>query len=261
MPRTFFIAPLLAACLLARPGQAFCATRFNCKMLDGSTRIVALDLSAHFPSTTLGRCTRLPEEVAEADAAPLSGSLSQVNGADLEGGPWMASSPAYRIIEAPPRRAYAYLPSMSRQDSAKRRAALRPLIHSAAARQGLDPVLVDCLVNAESRHQTHARSPKGALGLMQIMPMTAKRYGVFDLRSMLAPEVNLDVGTRYLRDLLQRFNGRVDLALAAYNAGEGAVVKYGNRIPPYNETRNYVRDITREYELASQFAARASFTH
>lgn len=256
MSRLFFVVPLLAASLSVN--QVGAASRYACQMLDGSNRVVALDLSAHFPSATVGRCARLPDDPADAPAPDVR-QMAGIGRPEADGGPWMASMPAYRIIEAPPRRLYAYLPPLAGEGSLVRRAALRPLIHSAALRQGLDPVLVDCLVNAESRHQARARSPKGALGLMQIMPTTAQRYGVFDVRSLMTPEVNLDVGTRHLRSLLQRFNGRVDLALAAYNAGEGAVVRHGNRVPPYSETRNYVRDITREYALASKSGSLYSF--
>jgi soluble lytic murein transglycosylase-like protein len=84
----------------------------------------------------------------------------------------------------------------------------------------------------------------GAQGLMQLMPGTAARYGV---TNPYDPAQNIQAGTRYLRDLLRLFNGRVDLALAGYNAGEGAVMKYGNKVPPYRETQNYVRTIGTRY--------------
>jgi soluble lytic murein transglycosylase-like protein len=93
-----------------------------------------------------------------------------------------------------------------------------------------------------------ARSNKGALGLMQIMPDTGRRYGVGRPSALLDPATNIETGVRYLRDLLLMFPGRVDLALAAYNAGEGAVVKYGYRIPPYPETQQYVRKIFARYQ-------------
>lgn len=89
-----------------------------------------------------------------------------------------------------------------------------------------------------------ATSYKGAQGLMQLMPGTAARYGVTNPYDVAQ---NIKGGTRYLKDLLQMFNGRVDLALAGYNAGEGAVMKFGNSIPPYAETRNYVRLILKRY--------------
>ena len=88
-------------------------------------------------------------------------------------------------------------------------------------------------------------SKKGALGLMQLMPQTAKRYGVIDA---LDPLQNLDGGAHYLRDLLRMFNNDVSLALAAYNAGEQAVVKHGNRIPPYRETLHYVPQVLDFYQ-------------
>ena len=109
---------------------------------------------------------------------------------------------------------------------------------------GVDPYLIYCLMSQESSFISGAVSPKGAQGLMQLMPGTAARYGVTNPYDVAQ---NIKGGTRYLKDLLQMFNGRVDLALAGYNAGEGAVMKYGNTIPPYDETRNYVRLILKRY--------------
>jgi soluble lytic murein transglycosylase-like protein len=111
---------------------------------------------------------------------------------------------------------------------------------------GVDPYLIFCLMHQESRFSNNATSPKGAQGLMQLMPGTAARYGVtnpYDVGQSIMG------GTRYLKDLLQMFNGRIDLALAGYNAGENAVIKYGYNIPPYSETRNYVRLITARYAM------------
>ncbi|HEX5702361.1 MAG TPA: transglycosylase SLT domain-containing protein [Pyrinomonadaceae bacterium] len=118
------------------------------------------------------------------------------------------------------------------------------LIRYYAGRNGVDPYLVYCLMSQESKFVSGATSYKGAQGLMQLMPGTAARYGVTNPYDVAQ---NISGGTRYLRDLLKMFNGRVDLALAGYNAGEGAVMKYGNTIPPYNETRNYVRLIIARY--------------
>lgn len=109
---------------------------------------------------------------------------------------------------------------------------------------GVDPYLIFCLMSQESGFTSSATSYKGAQGLMQLMPGTAARYGVTNPYDMAQ---SISGGTRYLKDLLKMFNGRVDLALAGYNAGEGAVMKYGNTIPPYNETRNYVRLILLRY--------------
>lgn len=118
------------------------------------------------------------------------------------------------------------------------------LIRTYGAQYGVDPFLIYCLMSQESSFIAGATSPKGAQGLMQLMPGTAARYGVTNPYDVAQ---NIKGGTRYLKDLLTMFNGRVDLALAGYNAGEGAVMKYGNKIPPYDETRNYVRLILKRY--------------
>jgi soluble lytic murein transglycosylase-like protein len=109
---------------------------------------------------------------------------------------------------------------------------------------GVDPYLIFCLMSQESKFSTIATSPKGAQGLMQLMPGTAVRYGVTNPYDVAQ---SISGGTRYLKDLLQMFNGRIDLALAGYNAGENAVIKHGYTVPPYEETRNYVRLITARY--------------
>lgn len=112
------------------------------------------------------------------------------------------------------------------------------LIASTAQAHGVDPILVQALIQVESNYQPRAKSSKGAMGLMQIMPATAKEYRV---RNAYDPKANIDAGIRKLKDLLDKFKV-VDLALAAYNAGEGAVQKF-NGIPPYRETQNYVSRI------------------
>ncbi len=119
------------------------------------------------------------------------------------------------------------------------------LIENAARKAALDPALVHALIYVESRYNPSARSPKGAIGLMQVLPETASRYGVHNPGH--SPEVNLRVGTSYLSDLMQMFDNRLDLALAAYNAGENAVMRYGQRIPPYRETQLYVPAVLAKY--------------
>ena len=113
-------------------------------------------------------------------------------------------------------------------------------------RNGVDPLLLYSVMHQESSFKSHALSPKGARGLMQLMPGTAARFGV---TSIFDPRQNIEGGARYLRFLLDRFDGDVNLALAGYNAGEGAVEKYGWQIPPYAETQEYVRRISRRYSL------------
>lgn len=121
--------------------------------------------------------------------------------------------------------------------------ALSAMIDRHANAKGLDPALVHAVIRAESAYRPDALSPKGAIGLMQVMPATGRRFGVNDLD---VPERNLQAGTTYLRHLLDRFDN-VSLALAAYNAGEGAVSRFGNKIPPYPETQGYVQGILRSY--------------
>ncbi|HKU74483.1 MAG TPA: lytic transglycosylase domain-containing protein [Pyrinomonadaceae bacterium] len=125
------------------------------------------------------------------------------------------------------------------------RPGLDGLIRQNGNKYGVDPYLIFLVMEQESHFNTHAVSPKGARGLMQLMPGTAARFGV---RRSHDPAQNISGGTRYLRELLNRFNNRVDLVLASYNAGEGAVAKFGNRVPPYKETRNYVKKISYRYK-------------
>ena len=113
-------------------------------------------------------------------------------------------------------------------------------IAAAAQAHGVDPILVKALIQVESGYRPKARSPKGAVGLMQIMPATAREYKV---RNPFDPKANIEAGVKHLKALLDRFGGdRTELALAAYNAGPGAVEKF-NGVPPYRETRNYVSRI------------------
>jgi Zn-finger nucleic acid-binding protein len=122
---------------------------------------------------------------------------------------------------------------------------LDALIRQNGNKYNVDPYLIFLVMEQESHFNTRAVSPKGARGLMQLMPGTAARFGV---RRPHDAAQNISGGTRYLRELLNRFNNRVDLVLASYNAGEGAVAKFGNRVPPYRETRNYVKKISYRYK-------------
>jgi soluble lytic murein transglycosylase-like protein len=124
---------------------------------------------------------------------------------------------------------------------------LLPLIERNARSQSLDPALVKAVIAVESGFDPAAVSPKGAFGLMQLLPETAARYGVIGdpkrsaAQKLLDPAVNLRAGTHYLHDLIVRFADDVSLALAAYNAGEQAVLHYGSRIPPFAETQEFVK--------------------
>ena len=136
-----------------------------------------------------------------------------------------------------------------------RREAVAPKIAAIAAETELNSELIHAVVRAESAYNATAVSPKGAVGLMQLMPATAARYGVTDRRD---PEQNLRGGATYLRDLLQLFDQDLKLALAAYNAGENAVLAYDRSIPPYRETRHYVKKVLRFYDQNRRGAAQAS---
>lgn len=125
-------------------------------------------------------------------------------------------------------------------------ATIDALILDSGRRNAVDPLLLYSIMHQESTFKPRALSHKGASGLMQLMPGTARRFGV---TSIWDPKQNIEGGTRYMRWLLDKFEGDINLALAGYNAGEGAVMKYGNRVPPYNETREYVRRISKRYSI------------
>jgi soluble lytic murein transglycosylase-like protein len=120
-----------------------------------------------------------------------------------------------------------------------------PHIELAASEAKIDVALVHAVITAESGYNPAALSRAGAQGLMQLMPGTAKRYAVKDA---FDPKQNIIGGTRYLRDLLDMFDNNIELAVAAYNAGENAVIRHGNKIPPYRETQAYVPKVLRLYD-------------
>jgi soluble lytic murein transglycosylase-like protein len=117
-------------------------------------------------------------------------------------------------------------------------------IERSATNNQLDSALIQAVMQVESANRPKARSPKGAQGLMQLMPATASRFGVKDSYD---PAQNIEGGAKYLKVLLGMFNNDVSLALAAYNAGEHAVIKYGNKVPPYKETQAYVPKVLKIY--------------
>ena len=119
------------------------------------------------------------------------------------------------------------------------------VIETAARTHGVEPALVHAVITAESGYNPRAYSKAGATGLMQLMPATAARYGV---RNIWDPVENIQGGVRYLKDLIAMFNGNLELAVAAYNAGENAVIRHGHRIPPYAETVHYVPKVLGFYK-------------
>jgi soluble lytic murein transglycosylase-like protein len=122
-----------------------------------------------------------------------------------------------------------------------------PVVRKVAKRHGIEADLIHAIIRAESNYESTAVSPKGARGLMQLMPDTARAYGVSDF---FDPEQNIEGGTKYLKDLIKLYGGKTGLVLAAYNAGQEAVKKYKG-IPPYPETREYIKRIQAGYKNAS----------
>ncbi len=146
----------------------------------------------------------------------------------------------YTVLVAVPKPVLVVAPVLAVQEATlglARKAGYDQVVDEVSRTYGLESALLHAVISVESRYNPKAVSSKGATGLMQLMPKTAQRYGVADA---FDPAQNLAGGAHYLRDLLRKFNNNISLALAAYNAGEHAVAKHGNRIPPYRETMNYV---------------------
>jgi soluble lytic murein transglycosylase-like protein len=135
---------------------------------------------------------------------------------------------------APIRRTVALRPAQPVSDDLLR------IIEAAAARESLSPELIHAVIESESRYRTSAVSPRGAIGLMQLLPATAKRFGAQD---PFDPRQNVAAGSAYLKWLMSYFNEDLELVLAGYNAGEQAVIRAGRKVPPYEETRAYVKKV------------------
>jgi soluble lytic murein transglycosylase-like protein len=155
----------------------------------------------------------------------------------------------FKLAPAPKRNSAIYMPAQASFTGTGRpavsidRDGVEKLVQEAAGRHQVDPALVRAVIETESNFNPLARSRKGAMGLMQLIPTTAQRFGVSDAYS---PQQNVDAGVRYLKVLLERYDGNLDLALAAYNAGEGAVDR-AHGIPAFRETRDYVQKVQNAY--------------
>ena len=147
------------------------------------------------------------------------------------------------IIKTPPR---TYNQDLKKMPLTKNK--FGELISRLAERHQVDPKLIHAVIQAESAYNPSAVSPMGAVGMMQLMPDTAKRYGVVDRYDV---EQNIEAGTRYLKDLLVMFGSDIKLALAGFNAGEGSVIKYNRTVPPYPETQQYVQQVLTLYSRNS----------
>lgn len=164
-----------------------------------------------------------------------------------DGGVYYTDEPAHSqfklIIRSRPKN---YSKAYKRYKQNKKKYA--PIIKVIAQKHNFDEHLIHAIIRAESAYDPLALSSAGAVGMMQLMPATAKRYGVIDRRD---PTQNIDAGVRYMKDLLGMFNSDLKLAVAAYNAGENAVFKYKKTIPPYPETRKYVQRVLSFYNNRS----------
>lgn len=180
-----------------------------------------------------------------ASAAPLYATLDrhgqlQISSAPTEGARAFDPHRPYQRPAAPPPSA----PRTATRTAPRAASRWNAMIEQVAAEHGVDARLLHAIIRVESAYNAQARSHAGALGLMQVIPATGKRFGADDL---LDPLQNLRAGTAYLVWLKRRFDGDLELMLAAYNAGEGAVQRHGNRIPPFKETRQYVTKVTALY--------------
>lgn len=161
----------------------------------------------------------------------------------MKSGPEPASPAIESAPDAAPTRSKLFQRLVAHPNIAR----FEPMIQAAAAKHGVDPMLIKAVIAVESGFEPSAVSEKGAVGLMQVLPATGERFGLkADRKRTVAqkladPAINLDIGTRYLAQLRQQFAARPELALAAYNAGENTVVRYRMAIPPYPETQAYVR--------------------
>jgi Transglycosylase SLT domain len=201
------------------------------------------------PTAQLDHIEAAPELPASAAKTPVGGSGVQPSSASLPR-TGSGASPLAKI-------AGGAHPSAPMPMRAASRVNITEVVKDASGRYQLDPDLVDSVIKAESGFNVRARSPKGAQGLMQLMPGTATQLGV---PNAYDPEANVDGGTKYLRELLERYNFDIVKALAAYNAGPQRVERFGG-VPPYYETRAYVARIVKDFnkkKLAQQKAAAAA---
>jgi soluble lytic murein transglycosylase-like protein len=225
-------APVIGAAASA-PGEKFSLIATQCQVLDVPMtvhRAAQLDLyNRPTPVAVVG-----PADAASAPPVFLPAPIP-------------ASKPRPSVATPPSRDAARVL-------------SLAPALTEAAREHQIDPLLLHAIAHVESRHNAQAKSKAGARGVMQVMPATAKRFGVADPeRSLFDAPTNLRASAAYLRTLRVRYGDDLRLVLAAYNAGEGAVDKHGGNVPPYAETQAYVRDVMAVYRrLSSSFAVSAS---
>lgn len=215
-------------------------------------------------------CSAAPSAAASGPAASAARQALYLKLFEIDGTAQRALPP---IAPVPPRPASTWVPSTQPVPGAAapvtlkgqptlaphalRALQLAPLVDDTARRHDIDPLLLHAIAHVESRHQAQALSPAGARGLMQVMPTTARRFGLQAEGALSDPGANLEVSASYLKLLQRRFQGDLALVLAAYNAGEGAVERYGRRVPPYAETQGYVQQVMQRYRWLTGFAPQA----
>ncbi|ASS88100.1 lytic transglycosylase [Geobacillus lituanicus] len=184
-----------------------------------------------------GRSSLLPSPVPSLFSSLLAESLSRGEESSAEAPQAASSSKPLTFM------GHRNSPLEHETDGATQSSSIDAFIAAAAEKYDVDPQLIRAVIRHESNFRPDAKSPAGALGLMQLMPSTAKMLGV---HNPLDPAQNIDGGVKYLRQLLDRYNGNITLALAAYNAGPGHVDRYGG-VPPFAETRAYVERVLKSY--------------
>jgi soluble lytic murein transglycosylase-like protein len=239
-------ALILLPCLNASAQQAGNSYRFDNFDVPGGVRIEQPAPLA--PATRPRRALKLTARTSAPLAVAPAGTSNAAAPATLRSA---APAPSLRMAAA------SALDSFSTGDANVDR-----FIIESSNRHGVDPLLIYSIMHRESSFKKFALSNKGARGLMQLMPATAARLGV---RDIFDPQQNIEGGVKYIRILLNMFDDDVRLALAGYNAGEGAVLKYGRSVPPYRETQEYVRRISERYALMrdpsmARYAPRVSRT-
>lgn len=186
------------------------------------------------------------------DGAPVSGTLQEGQAAPALG----ASLPGPQAGARPRPAGPGSSSGPNRAERAQRIIGVAGTLSAAAERHDIDPLLLHAIAHVESRHNPQAISPAGARGLMQVMPATAKRFGLKDpVRELMQAPLNVEASAAYLKTLQARFGNDLRLVLAAYNAGEGAVERHGRRVPPYAETQAYVQQVLGAYQGLRDWAA------
>lgn len=214
---------------------------------------VAAPLALGIPATALADLWGYVDEDGKAHVA--TEKVDERYQLFFKGGTRVDPPDAAAVADAEAREAFRRTPIFQRMTAHPNVGRFDALIEQHAKLQKLDPALVKALIAVESAFDPAAVSPKGALGLMQVIPDTGQRYGIAGDKKgsleqkLLDPAINVRVGTRYLHDLLALFADDLRLALAAYNAGEGAVSRHDNNVPPYPETEDYVKLVRQFYSL------------